>query len=77
MKKPLFLRYLCDDIELVNPTKMNSVGTYDFSTGNGTASNQDAGSVYGRLLDFGVGLRMKAVDSNKGMKGFYVPETTR
>ena len=64
------------DIELVNPTKMNSVGTYDFSTGNGTASNKDAGSVYGRLLDFGVGLRMKAVDSNKGMKGFYVPETT-
>ena len=47
-----------------------------FSTGNGTASNKDAGSVYGRLLDFGVGLRMKAVDSNKGMKGFYVPETT-
>ena len=64
------------DIELVNPTKMNSIGTYDFSTGNGTASNKDAGSVYGRLLDFGVGLRMKAVDSNKGMKGFYVPETT-
>jgi len=28
------------DIELVNPTKMNSVGTYDFSTGNGTASNR-------------------------------------
>ena len=25
-------------------------------------------------MDFGVGIRLKAVDSDKGMKGFYIPE---
>ena len=62
------------DIELVNVGKMNSYNTFDFSSGNAGAPNADKGNVEGRLMDFGVGIRLKAVDSDKGMKGFYIPE---
>lgn len=62
------------DIELVNVGKMNSYNTFDFSSGNAGAPNADKGNIEGRLMDFGVGIRLKAIDSDKGMKGFYIPK---
>ena len=62
------------DIELVNVGKMNSYNTFDFSSGNAGAPNAGKGNVDGRLMDFGVGIRLKSVDSEKGKKGFYIPD---
>lgn len=62
------------DIELVNVGKMNSYNTFDFSSGNTGAPNTGKGNVDGRLMDFGVGIRLKSVNSDKGKKGFYIPD---
>lgn len=53
------------DIELVNPNKAGYVGEFDFASGVNQAPNKDAGSVNGRLMDFGIGIRLKAVNSEK------------
>lgn len=61
------------DIELISEKKLGTLSTYDFSTGNSGAPNKSSGNIYGRLMNFGVAVRLKSPDNNKGMKGFYIP----
>ena len=66
--KPMF------DLELVAAGQINKIGTYDFSTGNSTAPNKDQGNVYGRMIDYGVAVRINSNDAEKKQKGLYIPE---
>lgn len=66
--KPMF------DLELVAVGQINKIGTYDFSTGNSTAPNKDQGNVYGRMIDYGVAVRINSNDAEKKQKGLYIPE---
>jgi uncharacterized repeat protein (TIGR01451 family) len=68
--KPMF------DIELVQGGQLNALSTYDFSLGNTGAPNNNQGEVYGRMIDFGVAVRINSNDTNKGLKGLYLPEDT-
>ncbi|WP_052466618.1 Cna B-type domain-containing protein [Beduini massiliensis] len=64
------------DIELVSANKLGSIGNFDFKSGTDNAPNKMDAIIYGRLMDFGVAVRLKAIDSDKGMKGIYIPEPT-
>ncbi|NBI88498.1 hypothetical protein D3Z47_20875 [Lachnospiraceae bacterium] len=47
--------------------------TFDFSTGYGTAANQDKGNVTGRMMKMGIVLQLYNDNASKGLKGIELP----
>ncbi len=56
-------------------SKCQSVGTFDFGTGNELALNQDAGEVYGRMGAYGIIIQIKELSSGQGLKGVELPKS--
>ena len=48
--------------------------TFDFSLGNETAANQDAGTIPGRLMKLGITLQLYNDNASKGLKGIELPQ---
>lgn len=49
-------------------------GIFDFSTGNDLALDQDAGSVYGRLGCWGIGIQIVGKNASQGLRGIELPK---
>ncbi|MCD8035846.1 MAG: LPXTG cell wall anchor domain-containing protein [Clostridiales bacterium] len=56
-------------------SKCQSVGTFDFSTGNDLALNKDAGEVYGRMGAYGIIVQIVELSSGQGLKGVELPKS--
>ena len=50
------------------------LGTFDFSTGNAQALNQDAGRVYGRVSNYGLVLQIYGKTAAHGLRGCELPD---
>ncbi|MCD8366137.1 MAG: hypothetical protein LUC83_10115, partial [Clostridiales bacterium] len=55
-------------------SKCQSVGTFDFGTGNELALNQGAGSVYGRMGAYGIVIQITG-KSGQGLRGVELPKS--
>jgi hypothetical protein len=62
------------NVQLTTASWVDGVDIFDFSTGNDLAMNKDAGSVYGRLVGYGITLQLYNIDPNDGLKGVAIPE---
>lgn len=61
-------------IENGHPNVNQTVGTFDFSTGNDLAQNKDAGVKKGRIQAFGVVIQIVGKSSQHGLRGCELPD---
>ena len=55
-------------------TRASYVDSFDFSTGNAYAMNQDAGDVYGRISVLGITIQLMGKDAEHGLRGCELPD---
>ena len=55
-------------------TRASYISSFDFSTGNAYAMNQDAGDVYGRISVIGITIQLMGKDAEHGLRGCELPD---
>ena len=55
-------------------TRTSYISSFDFSTGNSYAMNQDAGDVYGRINVIGITIQLMGKDAEHGLRGCELPD---
>ncbi len=58
----------------VGDTRASYISSFDFSTGNVYAMNQDAGDVYGRISVLGITIQLMGKDAEHGLRGCEFPD---